>query len=77
MARVQHVHDRLAQRAVEVSVDLGVFEEGILRDQLAETRHREKVVIEAVLLLAARRARGAGDGILHVGVLLEQHVDKS
>ena len=72
----QDLLDRRLQRAVVVAVHLRVFDEGVVADQLLEALLRLEVVVEAVLLLAARRARRAGDRVDEVGVLLQEHVDQ-
>ena len=52
----------------------GVFKERIFSKKLLETLDRHEMVIYAVLLLAARLTRGAGDGILEIAVFLKKQI---
>ena len=77
MPFIQHVNDGLLQSAIVVTVNFGVLEERPLGNQLAEALNGQKMVIKAILLFATRLARRTGDGVLHIGVLLKKHIDKS
>jgi len=66
--------DGLLQCAVEVAVHLGVFEEAVFGDEPLERLGGQEVVVLAVHLVAARLARGAGDGVAHFGIALQQHI---
>ena len=70
------VADWLDEGAVAVAVDRGVLKEGVLGDEFVEPLLREKMVVDAVLLLAARFARRAGNGVDKLRVVLEQSVAK-
>ena len=65
-----------AQRAVAAAGVLGVLEEVALDDAAVELGVVEEVVVRAVLLPRARRARGRGDGELELGHALEQRADE-
>ena len=70
VALCEHFDDRRLEGAVVVVVDLRVLQECAFADQRLEALLRQEVVVEAVLLLAARRARRAAYGVHYVVVLL-------
>ena len=72
----ESVFNRLAQSAVIIAVHTRILKKRILSDKLLKTLFRLEVVIKPILFIAARRARGAGNGILDVEILLQKHIYK-
>jgi len=57
MAFLPDALDFALERAVEaVVVDFLIFDEGVLRDELAEALRVDEIVFDTILLLAARGA---------------------
>ena len=73
---VQVAQDRLTQRAVIFSMDLGVLEKLSGLDAREKIRLGKKMIIFAIDLAGARRASRAGNGINEIGSLAERVTER-
>src|SRR5438105_12031935 len=76
VAALQRIEDRLLRSAVAVAVDLGALEKLAAAAHGEERRVVDEVVVDAILLARAWRARGVRDGELEARVLPHQRVDQ-
>ena len=75
-AAFQICHDRFAQRAVILSVHLGVLQKLSRLDPGEKICLGKKLIIFAIDFAGARRARRAGDGINKFGRLAERVTER-
>src|SRR5712691_4834907 len=75
-APLQRIEDHLLRSAVAVAVHLGALEKLAAAAHGEERRVVDEVVVDAILLARAWRARGVRDGELEARVLPHQRVDQ-